>query len=57
MARKKTTQQSTVTVETDKYKVVKEFKADINGRQIQCKAGETVELNTFEYTILKRFLE
>lgn len=56
MAKKKVTPLPEPT-DLDKYMVIKQFKADINGRKIVAKPGEMVELNDFEYKILKRFLE
>lgn len=50
MAKKKKT-------DTKVYRVVKPFKSTINNSEFNCKKGDTVELTSFEHSILSRFLE
>ena len=43
--------------EVKKYKVKLPFKSDINDRVVVARPGDIVELNDFQFSILKRFLE
>lgn len=42
---------------TTSYRVITPFKSTINSLVLVCKKGDVVQLNSFEYSILSRFLE